>query len=135
MRGYLHILTTALVERIIEESHGTGDSGDDNLRQQDFPPDSSVDLKTSQKLSHHLRLRDSPDVVNFNVRLPQEGEEGEADALQVLQADVHVEDPGVLPLHSQIHGEGDAGLHVTDLTDVKYDTEGQLQISSIFQYF
>ena len=55
--------------------------------------------------------------MNFDVRLPQEGEEWEAHALQVLNADVHVEDPGVLPLHTEIHGEGDAGLRVADLAD------------------
>ena len=53
--------------------------------------------------------------MDLNVGLPEVRQEGEADALQVLQADVHVEDPGVLPLHTEIHGEGDAGLRVADL--------------------
>ena len=97
---------------------------DHYLRQQHIPPHSSVYLETSQELPHHLGLRDPPHVVDLNVRLPQVGEEGEADALQVLQADVHVEDPGVLPLHAEIHGEGDAGLRVADLPDLKYYSNG-----------
>ena len=63
--------------------------------------------------------------MDFNVGLPQVGEEGEADALQVLQADVHVEDPGVLPLDTEIHGQGDARLHVADLGDLEHYTEGR----------
>ena len=31
LREYLNILTSCLVERIVEEPHGTGDSGDDDL--------------------------------------------------------------------------------------------------------
>ena len=56
--------------------------------------------------------------MDLNVGLPQVGKEREPDALQVLQADVHVEDPRVLPLDTEIHGEGDAGLCVADLADL-----------------
>ena len=58
--------------------------------------------------------------MNLNVRLPQVGQEGEADALEVLHADVHVVDPGVLPLDTEIHGQGDAGLRVADLGETWY---------------
>ena len=71
--------------------------------------------------------------MNFDVRLPQEGEEGEANTLQVLQAGVHVEDPGVLPLDTEIHGEGDAGLHVADLQhiDINQNEGGRSDIPQI----
>ena len=55
--------------------------------------------------------------MDLNVRLPEVGEERESDALQVLQAGVRVEDPVVLPLYPQVHGECDAGLRVTDLRE------------------
>ena len=58
--------------------------------------------------------------MDLNVGLPQVGQEREPDALQVLQADVHVEDPRVLPLDTEIHGQGDAGLRVADLGETWY---------------
>ena len=43
-------------------------------------------------------------MVNLYIRLPEVGEKREAHTLEVLHADVGVEDPGVLPLDAQIHG-------------------------------
>ena len=56
-------------------------------------------------------------VVDLDVWLPEEGEEGEADPLEVVHLVVRVEvlDPGVLPLDAQVHGQRDARLLVVDL--------------------
>ena len=55
-------------------------------------------------------------MVDLDVRLPEVGEEGEANTLEILQGFVHVDDPLVLPLDPKVHGEGYAGLLVTYLT-------------------
>ena len=47
-------------------------------------------------------------MVDLNIRLPEVGEEGESDPLQVLHGQVHVGYPGVLPLDPQVHRQGDA---------------------------
>ena len=62
-------------------------------------------------------------MVDLYVRLPKVGQEGEPNPLQVLQGLVHVHDPLVLPLDPQVHGEGDAGLLVTDLHNVMVSLE------------
>ena len=85
------------------------------LREEHLPPDPPVDLQPGHELPHHLWLLDVPHMVNLNVWLPEVGEEGEAHPLQVLHGNVHVVDPGVLPLDPQVHGQGDAGLLITDL--------------------
>ena len=56
-------------------------------------------------------------VVDLDVWLPEEGEEGEADPLEVVHLVVGVEvlDPGVLPLDAQVHGQRDARLLIVDL--------------------
>ena len=60
-------------------------------------------------------------MVNLNVWLPQIREKWEANSLEIFHRLVDVEDPFVLPLDPQVHGEGDAGLLVTDLSQNNLD--------------
>ena len=61
--------------------------------------------------------------MNLNVWLPQIREKWEANSLEIFHRLVDVEDPFVLPLDPQVHGEGDAGLLVTDLHNVMVSLE------------
>ena len=66
------------------------------LWQKNFPSDTTIYLKPSQELSHHLELPDLPHVVDLYVRLPEVGEERETNSLEILHRLVDVDDPGVL---------------------------------------